>query len=152
MVVHQLLNIVQPDNLYLGQKDYQQCMVITKLVELIKQNDKIKINICPTLREINGLAMSSRNMRLNEEERKIATTIFHCLNYIKENLEPGNLENLDRHAKSILEKAGFKIDYVEIADAETLELINKWDGKQKLVALIAAFLNEVRLIDNMLLN
>ncbi|MFZ1534928.1 MAG: pantoate--beta-alanine ligase, partial [Chitinophagaceae bacterium] len=70
MVVHRLLDIVQPDNLYLGQKDYQQCMVISKLVELINQQDTIKVNICPTLREKDGLAMSSRNMRLNEDERK----------------------------------------------------------------------------------
>lgn len=152
MVVHRLLEIVLPDNLYLGQKDYQQCMVISRLVELIGQQNRIRIRICPTLREKNGLAMSSRNMRLSDYKRTTATTIFHCLNYLKENLVPGNPENLIQYSKSMLQKKGFKIDYVEIADAGSLQQINEWDGKQKLVALIAAFLDEVRLIDNMLLN
>lgn len=152
MVVHRLLEIVKPDALYLGQKDYQQCMVITKLIDLIKQRHKIKINICPTLRENDGLAMSSRNMRLTGVERKIAATIFQCLSAIKNELNRGNLRNLKNNAIQELEKAGFKVDYVEIANAETLEQMNDWDGKQKMVALIAAFLHDIRLIDNMLLN
>ncbi len=151
MIVHQLLEIVQPDNLYLGQKDYQQCMVIKKLVELLKQNHKIKITICPTLREPDGLAMSSRNMRLNTDERKTAAIIYNSLKQIKVNLEKGDLTELKKNATTMLEEAGFSIDYVEIADATTLSVINEWDGKQKIVALVAAFINEVRLIDNMLL-
>lgn len=152
MVVHRLLEIVQPDNLYLGQKDYQQCMVIAKLVELIHPDRSIKVNICPTLREANGLAMSSRNLRLSEKERTTATAIYKSLNILKENLQPGMLFSLKQKAQSVLEEAGFRIDYVEIADAGNLSLVNEYDGKQKLVALIAAFMNEVRLIDNMLLN
>ena len=149
-VVHRLLEIVLPDNLYLGQKDYQQCMVIKKLVEIIGLD--IKINICPTLREVDGLAMSSRNMRLNEEERKTATTISAALRYIKENIQEGNLSAIKQKAQQMLLEKGFKIDYVEIADANTLELINDWDGKRKIVALAAAFLGNVRLIDNMVIN
>ncbi|NOT52021.1 MAG: pantoate--beta-alanine ligase [Chitinophagaceae bacterium] len=150
MVVERLLNIVAPHNLYLGQKDYQQCMVITRLTELMGQ--PIRVNICPTLRESGGLAMSSRNMRLSEEERKTASTIYKCLSLAKEKLKPGNIAAIKKEMKTMLEKAGFKTDYAEIADARTLELINEWDGKRKLVGLIAAFLNEVRLIDNMMLN
>ena len=78
-VMHRLLEIVLPDNLYLGQKDYQQCMVIRKLIELIGLEDKIKVNICPTLREKDGLAMSSRNARLLPDERinaAASATIF----------------------------------------------------------------------------
>lgn len=152
MVVHRLLEIVLPDNLYLGQKDYQQCMVITKLVELIEQQKRVRIRICLTLRETDGLAMSSRNMRLSVDERKKATSIYQCLVMIKKELKPGNLQNARQKAILNLEKSGFRVDYVEIADAGSLQLINEWDGKQKLVALIAAFLDEVRLIDNMLLN
>ncbi len=152
MVVHRLLNIVQPGHLFLGQKDYQQCMVITKLVELIKHEKKIKINICPTLREENGLAMSSRNMRLNNQERTKAAAIYQNLEMIKENFKKGSLDKLSREAKSNLETDGFRVDYVEIADAKNLSFVNEWDGNQKLVALVAAFINEVRLIDNMLLN
>ena len=152
MVVNRLLEIVQPNNLYLGQKDYQQCMVITKLIELMNQQHKITVNICPTLREAYGLAMSSRNMRLKENERKTAATIYQSLSFIKENLPRMGIADLKSHAEAMLEKAGFRVDYVEIAEAKNLTAIDQWNGKEKLVSVIAAFLNEVRLIDNMLLN
>jgi len=152
MVVQRLLEIVKPDNLYLGQKDYQQCKVITRLIQLMKQDDKIKVRICPTLREANGLALSSRNMRLKDDERKTATTIFRCLSMIKDNLKEGNLAALKKKAVRMLEEAGFRVDYVEIADANKLSLLTDWDGEQKTVALVAAFMNKVRLIDNLLLN
>ncbi|HUR65286.1 MAG TPA: pantoate--beta-alanine ligase [Chitinophagaceae bacterium] len=152
MVVHRLLDIVKPDDLYLGQKDYQQCMVITKLVGLVGEAGKINIHICPTLREDDGLAMSSRNMRLNDKERSISTAIYRCLASIKNNIRPGDITTLKREATEILKQAGFKPDYVEIANAMDLSLKTNWDGNEKLVALVAAYLNEVRLIDNMLLN
>ncbi|MBL7724842.1 MAG: pantoate--beta-alanine ligase [Chitinophagaceae bacterium] len=152
VVVHKLLEKVLPDNLYLGQKDYQQCMVITKLVDLIGLKKKIIINICPTLREPDGLAMSSRNVRLKEDERKKAVAIFQSLSFIRDNLEKGDLSDLKQNANNILAKNGFRTDYIEIAGANNLSLVKEWDGKIKLVAVAAAFLNEVRLIDNMLLN
>lgn len=152
MVVHRLLEIVQPDNLYLGQKDYQQCMVIKKLIELIGLNKEIRLNICPTLREIDGLAMSSRNMRLKADERKTAAAIYKSLSFIKKNLYQNNIVGIKEQAQAMLEEAGFRIDYVEITDAKNLSVVNNWDGKEKIVAVVAAFLNEVRLIDNMLLN
>jgi len=152
VVVHKLLEKVLPDNLYLGQKDYQQCMVITKLVDLIGLKNEITINICPTLREPDGLAMSSRNIRLKEDERKKAVAIFQSLRFIRDNLKKGDLSVLKHEANSLLTKNGFKTDYIEIAGANDLSLVNEWDGKIKLVAVAAAFLNEVRLIDNMLLN
>jgi pantoate--beta-alanine ligase len=156
MVMHRLLDIVKPANLYLGQKDYQQCMVIKKLIELTRP-DGIKVNICPTLREPDGLAMSSRNMRLTKEEREKAPAIYKALLYIKENLQKENLEALKRTALTKLHDQGFKVDYIEIADAGTLQLTDDpvtigWNSKQKLVALAAAFLHEVRLIDNLILN
>lgn len=151
-VVHRLLEIVLPGNLYLGQKDYQQCMVIKKLIELIGLDDKIKTNICPTLREEDGLAMSSRNTRLTPDDRKKATTIFDALRYIKENVKPGNTDLIVNTGKEMLLKNGFRIDYVAIGNADTLELIDNWDGKQKIVVLAAAFMNDVRLIDNMVIN
>jgi len=152
MVIERLLDIVKPDNLYLGQKDYQQCMVIKKLTELTGLDQTVHTRICPTLREPDGLAMSSRNMRLSETERKNAGTIYKTLQLIKEGLGKNDLRSLKKEAKKILSEKGFKPDYVEIADASNLQLVNDWDGKQKLVALIAAFLNEVRLIDNLPLN
>jgi len=152
MVIERLLDIVKPDNLYLGQKDYQQCMVIKKLTELTGLDQTVHTRICPTLREPDGLAMSSRNMRLSETERKNAGTIYKTLQLIKEGLGKDDLRSVKKEPKTILSEKGFKPDYVEIADASTLQLVNDWDGKQKLVALIAAFLNEVRLIDNLPLN
>jgi pantoate--beta-alanine ligase len=148
-IVHLLLNIVQPHNLYLGQKDYQQCMVIKKLVELIKL--KITVVICATLRENDRLAMSSRNMRLNEQERKLAVKISEVLFLIKKEIKPGNIRDLKERGIEYLSAGKFKVDYLEIATADTLEILETWDGKQPVVALVAAYLNEIRLIDNMLL-
>src|SRR5258706_6960869 len=150
-VVDRLLDIVKPNSLYLGQKDYQQCMVIRKLIELTTRS-KIRVHICPTLREPDGLAMSSRNVRLNKEERRKAPAIYKTLLYIKQNLSIGNLISLKEAALEKLKAEGFMPDYIEIADAASLHLTDEWDGERKLVALAAAFLNEVRLIDNVLLN
>ena len=149
LVVNRLLNIIPAGQLYLGQKDYQQCMVIKKLVELEKINTTI--NICPTLRESSGLAMSSRNLRLTDKDKEQALTIFETLSYIKNNIKPGDLGRLKLAAVNNLTGAGFKVDYIEIADADNLEIIERWDGNRKLVAVAAAFIGEVRLIDNLLL-
>lgn len=152
MVVQRLLEIVLPNRLYLGQKDYQQCMVITKLVELIGLNHRIEIIICPTLREANGLAMSSRNMRLSKEEREIAGAIYCSMNTIKENLTKKDLHILKQEAQKMITSAGLKPDYIEIVNAKDLSSINELSTNVKAVVLVAAFMNEVRLIDNMLLN
>jgi pantoate--beta-alanine ligase len=149
MAVHRLLSIIPADELYLGQKDYQQCMVIKKLVEL--KNIKTTINIRPTLRETSGLAMSSRNLRLSEHDRKRALKIFETLSFLKSHSTPGDLKPLKQTVVKNLTDAGFKVDYIEIANAGNLEIINDWDGKTKLVAVAAAFLGDVRLIDNLLL-
>ena len=148
-VMHRLLEIVQPQHLFMGQKDYQQCMVVKKLIELTEL--KTVFHTCPTTREPDGLAMSSRNMRLNEEERKNAVAIYETLSYLKKNISIGNVDILIEEAKKILLKNNFKIDYVEIADAETLEIKHSFDGSGSIVALAAAFQDQVRLIDNMII-
>jgi pantoate--beta-alanine ligase len=149
-VVDRLLNIVIPDKLYLGQKDYQQCMVIKKLIGLT--NKHTQLIICATQREASGLAMSSRNMRLSESDKKNALAIYESLSLIQKDIHPGDLTILKEKAVQLLTSKGFTIDYVEIANAETLELINNWNGSTLLVTLAAAFLNNVRLIDNIVLN
>lgn len=149
LVVHRLLNIVQPDELYLGQKDYQQCMVIKKLIEL--KHIKTNLNICPTLRETDGLAMSSRNLRLPASDKSQALKIFNALSFLKNNIKPGDLKSIKQTAARDLTDAGFKVDYIEIANAANLEIIEHWDGHTKTVALAAAFLGSVRLIDNLVL-
>jgi pantoate--beta-alanine ligase len=148
-VVDRLLQIVQPDNLYIGQKDYQQCMVIKKLIDIM--GIETTIHICATLREVNGLAMSSRNMRLNDAEREQAAELFKTLNVIKGTIGKESITDIKANAILYLSGKGFKPDYVELADATTLEPIIEWNGQTSVVALIAAFLNEVRLIDNLIL-
>lgn len=102
------------------------------------------------MREPDGLAMSSRNLRLSEENRKKAPAIIKALTYIKSNLGQQPLKTLKRNAKNNLEEEGFTVDYVEIADAYTLETVNSYS--EKLVALVAATINNIRLIDNIVLN
>lgn len=150
-VVDKLFKIVQPDKVFFGQKDYQQCMVIKKLIQLTPAFSKIDLQIVSTMREETGLAMSSRNMRLTQAEKTTAATIFQTMLHIKQKIKAGNLNNLLAEAKAQLEENGFKIDYVSIADATTLAPITIWDGSQQLVVLVAAFLGSVRLIDNLVI-
>jgi pantoate--beta-alanine ligase len=149
-IVHLLLEIISPGKLYLGQKDFQQCLVIKKMISLIGMDTSVII--CPTQREPDGLAMSSRNVRLSLSESKKAAFLFKTLCYIKENIQLNDLENLKQIAQNYLAEQGFKVDYVAIFNAQTLEKIQNWDGKSTLVALVAAHANEVRLIDNLILN
>lgn len=148
-VVQRLIHIVEPEQLYIGQKDYQQCMVIKKLLSLI--HVQTNVVICSTLREPNGLAMSSRNMRLSPEEKGKAAGIFEALSYISQNIQPGTLEHILAQAGNILSRYGLRADYVEIATAADLRLIDNWNGQTEIVALIAAYMGKVRLIDNMIL-
>jgi pantoate--beta-alanine ligase len=149
-VMHRLMDIVRPNFLFMGQKDYQQCMVVKKLLQLT--GSKAKLVVCPTVRESGGLAMSSRNMRLSEAERNRANLIYQTLAGIREKLSPGPVDALIAEARHKLETAGYRVDYVEIADATTLEACPVWDGRSSLVALVALFAGEVRLIDNLTLN
>ncbi len=148
-IVNKLLQAVQPTDLFLGQKDYQQCMVINKLLQL--KNYAITLHVCATQREIGGLAMSSRNSRLTAEEKIKAQFIFKTLTYIQQHIQAGNIEPLLTTATQNLLNAGFTVDYIAVADANTLQLITVWNGTQKLVALAAVFVGEVRLIDNLIL-
>jgi pantoate--beta-alanine ligase len=149
-VVHRLLQIVTPNQLFLGQKDYQQCMVIKKLIALT--NTPTQLIIGATQREASGLAMSSRNMRLTDNERKNAISIYKTLSLIQKEIKPGDLQKLKQKSSEYLTSKGFVVDYVEIVDAATLQLIDNWNGSTPLVTLAAAFLNNVRLIDNILIN
>ena len=149
-VVHRLLDIVNPNYLFMGQKYYQQCMVIKSLVNLVKK--EVRMVIVKTVREETGLAMSSRNLRLSYEQKKNAPGIFTILNYIKTNLSSVPIPQLETDSKNYLLNNGFsKVDYVSIADADTLQPGADVSEVKRLVALVAAFTGGVRLIDNMLL-
>ena len=146
-VVYRLLSIVQPNKLFMGQKDYQQCLVIRKLIEIMEL--PVQLEICPTIRESNGLAMSSRNLRLTPDERSRASLIFNVLNEIKGKIDTGLYSQVKSDAIKRLEDGGFKVDYTEIVNARDLTAVEDGDFETPLVALIAAYMNEVRLIDNM---
>ncbi len=149
-VVHRLLNIVTPEKLFLGQKDYQQVLVLKKMMQSFHPN--VKVFVEETLRETDGLAMSSRNTRLNDNARKNATAIYGALKHIKQNIEKDSFENLTRRAKEMILNNGFeKVDYVEICDAETLLPLDNSSAGKKLIVLAAAFICGVRLIDNIVL-
>ena len=150
-IMHRLLQTITPGNLYMGQKDYQQCMIIQKLINDFKL--PVKLNIVPTQREESGLAMSSRNMRLSGAAKRKAAAIYNTHLFIKNNLLKLSFPQLIEKAYVFLNNAGFeKIDYIEICDAVSLKPAKEYKEEQKLVVLTAAFIDGVRLIDNMLLN
>jgi pantoate--beta-alanine ligase len=152
-VVNRLLDIVQPQQLFLGQKDYQQCLILTKLIELTGKQNSIQIKMCLILREPSGLAMSSRNVRLSAEGKEKATAIYQSLQFIQQNITTLPIETLIQQSRQRLTNAGFeKADYIAIVNAHTLEAAKTWDQQIPLVALIAATINGVRLIDNLKLN
>ncbi|MCB0698204.1 MAG: pantoate--beta-alanine ligase [Chitinophagales bacterium] len=151
-VVGRFLDIVQPDKMYIGQKDYQQCMVLTSLIKQKGLQDKVQVVICDTKRAADGLALSSRNKRLTDPQRNVAGTIYQCLVSIRSKAEDGNFKVVHKESVELLEAKGFVPDYVALADANTLELLDEYDSDRKMVALIAAKIGSIRLIDNMLLN
>jgi pantoate--beta-alanine ligase len=147
-VMFRLLNIVRPDHLFMGQKDYQQCMVIQRLLTLMDL--PTRMHRCPIVRESDGLAMSSRNLRLNPKQRANATAIYRALLSLKEQWRLTGPSALAT-AETILKQADFQIDYISIASAGTLEPVSDSTTDDTIVALIAAFQGDVRLIDNMIL-
>lgn len=148
-VMNRLLDIVHPSDLFMGQKDYQQCMVVQQLIRI--KNSSTRLHISPTLRENDGLAMSSRNVRLNSEQRATATSIYKALLQMRAQLQKGPLEQIKQAATQLLIQNGFRVDYTELAHADTLTLMNEWNGTDPVVALIAAYNGDVRLIDNLVL-
>ena len=145
-----LFNIIQPTRAYFGQKDAQQAVVIKKMV--VDLNMNLEIIVVPTVREINGLAMSSRNTYLNPEERQAATVLFKALSLARE-LWHGGEKDADkiRHQMTSLihKKPLAKIDYVSIADADTLEELKKID--RPAIVFLAVRIGKTRLIDNVIL-
>lgn len=149
-VVDRLLEIVNPTFLYLGQKDFQQCRVIQKLLSLTGRTDQVTLRVSPTIREDDGLAMSSRNLRLTRSQRALAPALFEELRKSKEYFLSKPIDEIKQEAVQRLREKGFVVDYFEIADAQTLLPVR--DGAKPAVALAAAYLDDVRLIDNLPLN
>ena len=149
-VVKRLLDIVTPDAIYMGQKDFQQFSIIQYMLNYF--NMITKLRIIPIEREESGLAMSSRNVRLTKEHRKAAREIYMTLKYVKRNKYKLSCEELEKYAMTRLAKVdGFKPEYFTIADGNTLQRIKHVKDSQYVVACTAVWAGEVRLIDNTIL-
>jgi pantoate--beta-alanine ligase len=145
-VVKRLFEIVEPQNAYFGEKDFQQLLVIRQMVKAL--DIPVKIIGCPILREFDGLAMSSRNMRLNPEERKSAGLIYKTLLEAKRNSQQVALPELKKWVADVLNHNPLlKVDYVEVADPETLLPVNVLKGHRARI-FVAVYAGQVRLIDN----
>ncbi len=151
-VVLKLFNLVQPHKSFFGQKDAQQCVVIKKMTRDL--NVSTEISIVQTVRESDGLAMSSRNVYLTERQRSDAAVLYSALQFAKEKIESGerNAQNiLQKMTTMISEKPETKIDYIEFVDAENLLPIQEiQDGMTILIPLAVRF-GSTRLIDNIIL-
>ena len=146
-IVEELFRQVQPHNAYFGEKDYQQLAIIKKMVEKTKL--PVKIHGVPTLREEDGLAMSSRNVRLTETQRKEATIIYETLTKVKEWFKVISLEEIKQKVTDIFRNSNFELEYFVIADEEMLKEANAIDENKEYRAFIVAYADTVRLIDNM---
>ncbi|MGI9303109.1 MAG: pantoate--beta-alanine ligase [Gammaproteobacteria bacterium] len=145
-VVTKLFNIVQPDIAVFGEKDYQQLLLVRRLVADL--NMTVEIVGAPTVREKDGLAMSSRNNYLDKKQRAIAAGLYETLQKLARKVEHGNRDyrELEKNAAERLSKLGFRPDYISIRRAKDLAAPNPKD--KELVVLAAAFLGSARLIDN----
>lgn len=150
-VLSKFFDIVQPDRAYFGQKDFQQLQIVKKLVAL--ENLPIEIIGCPIVREENGLAMSSRNKRLTAQQFEEATIIYKTLSEVREKFATHSLNELNLLvSERLLQNPVVKLEYFEIADEETLKTAVQKNPDTAYRAFIAAFIGDVRLIDNMALN
>ncbi len=151
LVVSKLFNIVSPDVAFFGQKDFQQLALIRKLNADLSFG--IEIVSVPTVRENDGLAMSSRNLRLTEEERTVAPVIYKTLNLLKEELLSGKtVEDSRRTAKTYIEShRSIRLEYLEVVDSNSLAQVFSVDQHSQVSLCIAAYLGDVRLIDNLYL-
>lgn len=151
LIVSKLFNIIQPDNAYFGQKDWQQFAVISKLVEEL--NFPLKLHSVATLREPDGLALSSRNLRLSADQRKVASVFFRALQLAQKDLQDhGDINSVKRKVKALVEQeVGVKLEYFEIADSKNLNVLENVDKANQPILCIAGFVGDVRLIDNLFL-
>jgi pantoate--beta-alanine ligase len=152
LIVSKLFHIVQPDQAYFGQKDFQQFVIIRQLVFDLQFN--ITLHCIPTMREPDGLAMSSRNLRLSADERKLSTVFYQALIIAKQKLKQGADIN---HVKKIVDELisgqpKTSLEYFELADSANLNLLDNVSGGSKPILCIAGYIGEIRLIDNMFLD
>jgi pantoate--beta-alanine ligase len=145
-VVHNLFRLVDANKAYFGQKDFQQLAIIRHLTRFY--GFKTTIIACPTIREESGLAMSSRNMRLNETELQEALIIIETLRFVESSKQQLSIADTVTAAKKIFSTSNLSLEYLAIVDPETLCELKDWQENQ--ICCIAAHCGSVRLIDNLL--
>jgi pantoate--beta-alanine ligase len=148
-VVYKLFNIVKPDYAFFGQKDYQQVLVVNKMIELLEL--PVKVIMCPIKRDNDGLAMSSRNIHLTPFDRENALILSKALNWAKSNFDINNIPAIKQQAEQMISnQPGVELEYFEIVDGQTLHPVTA--ETKTIVALVAARTGKTRLIDNMLID
>lgn len=151
IVVRKLFEMVQPHRAYFGEKDFQQLAVVRQMVRMLKMD--VEVVGCETVREADGLAMSSRNRRLSRDERKLAPELYAGMRQAAAMYPEKQPAEIKQWLHKYLEKEDrFKIDYIEIADETKLQPLSSWPDKQRFRLFAAVFLGEVRLIDNIRIN
>jgi pantoate--beta-alanine ligase len=147
-IVKKLFDLVEPDKAYFGQKDYQQCQVIKSIIEYFGYD--IKLKLCETLRESDGLAMSSRNILLNKEERQLAPVIYDTLVMAIKLLNERSVRDVKDWAINLFKtKKLVNFEYFEIVDADSLKPINFLYDADRIIICTAMKIGNIRLIDNM---
>jgi pantoate--beta-alanine ligase len=150
-VVNLLLRTIKPNRAYFGEKDFQQLLIVKKLVTL----EKLPVEVigCPIVREANGLAMSSRNERLSPQQFSEAALIFKTISEVKEKFETHSIPQLNKMvSERFIANKFLRLEYFEIASSKSLKTARRKHKKNKYRAFIAVFAGEVRLIDNIALN
>lgn len=150
VVVRKLFEIISPDRAYFGMKDFQQLRIIQTMTYTLKL--PVEIIPCPTIREKDGLAMSSRNIRLGKKERAIAPAIFQILTLIKENVGKMTVTEAEQWGIAKLNKYDeMNVEYLSVVDSETLMPVSDWNGAKSVIVCAAVNVGNIRLIDNMLI-
>lgn len=148
-VVKRLLDIVEPDFLYMGQKDFQQYSLVAHMLRVLKMDPVLKIG--QTLREPDGLAMSSRNLRLGREDREKAAVIYRALLHARDLLPKSPVEAIQAECLAMISSEGLRPEYFELVDATSLRPVQDPALHKSVVACTACWAGEVRLIDNLVL-
>lgn len=149
-VVSRLFDMVQPDRAYFGEKDFQQIAVLRRMAQLI--DSKVEIVDCPICRHDDGLAMSSRNMRLSAHQRSVAPAIYAALSKAPQLAQTHSVEQLRQAViDEINSRPELEVEYFEIADADTLQPITDWQQARRAIGCITVHCGDVRLIDNIMI-
>lgn len=146
-IVEKLFNLFKPNRAYFGEKDYQQILIINNLI--LKSNLNVELTSCPTVRDPDGLALSSRNDLLSKKERKIAPIIYKTLLNVKNKIKNEQIESVIFKIENEFESnPSLKLEYLEIREALSLKPVKKINKEKKYRAFISARIGKIRLIDN----